>query len=299
VSAAELSVVVPTHDRAEALARCLDALAAQRVDVPFEVVVADDGSTDATASVLDARGDVQAVRIAHAGRSAARNAALRRACGRLVLFVDDDVIATDGLLQRHVEHHRAHPEEGAALVGLVTWHPELEVTPHMRWLERGGPLFAFDTIADPGDVDWRHFCTANVSVKRSFLGEDPFDEELERSVDVELAYRLSRRGMRLRYDADAVARHLRVDTPESTARRMRSVGRAVRLMHAKHPEIAEPPPSFGRLTPLKVAAARAVAPVARRTGVIALDERLFSHDAARAYAAGYAVPPGTAISDQI
>src|SRR5207245_466400 len=104
----ELSVVVPTRDRAGVLVRCLGALAAQQVDAAFEVVVADDGSTDETPRVLASRGHAEAVRIPPSGRSAARNAALRRASGRLVLFVDDDVLATAGLLQRHLDHHRAH-----------------------------------------------------------------------------------------------------------------------------------------------------------------------------------------------
>jgi hypothetical protein len=138
-------------------------------------------------------------------------------------------------------------------------------------------------------VDWRHFCTANSSLKRSFLpSARPFDERLERCEDIELAYRLAGRGMRLRYDAGACGRHLRVDDPASTAARMRVVGRAMRVVHAKHPELAEPPPSFGRLSHVRARLARPVAPVLRRAGLPALEERVFSYDAALAYARGYA-----------
>lgn len=293
----DLTVVIPTRDRAPVLSRCLDAVAAQRLDPAPQVVVADDGSTDDTQDVLDARDGVESVRLPPRGRSAARNAALRRARGRLVVFLDDDVLAIDGLLARHLEHHARHPEDHEALVGPVTWAPELEVSAHMRWLERGGPLFAFDTIDDPDDVDWRHFCTANVSVKRAFLGPDPFDEELERAVDVELGYRLARRGMRLRYDAAALVHHLRVDTPDSTDVRMREVGRAMRVVHRKHPELGEPPPPFGRATGLKAAAARSVAPLARAAGIGWLDEEVWEYRAARALARGYGegggAPPRT------
>lgn len=285
MTAVDLTVVVPTYNRAAHLRRCLDALAAQEVDGTVQVIVADDGSTDATAGVLAERPDVETVRLGHRGRSAARNAALERARGELVLFVDDDVVAAPGLLQRHLDHHRRHREPNEALVGLVTWAPELEVTPHMEWLERGGPLFAFDTIDDPENVDWHHFCTANVSVKRALLGGERFDEELERSVDVELGYRLARRGMRLRYDAAAVGHHLRVDTPASTERRMREVGRAARRVHAKHPELAEPPPPFGLLTPVKAALARVIAPFVRSPR---LHEEVYSYRGARAFARGYA-----------
>jgi hypothetical protein len=138
-------------------------------------------------------------------------------------------------------------------------------------------------------VDWHHFCTANVSVKRAFLpSERPFDEDLTRCVDIELGYRLAGRGMRLRYDADALGHHLRTDTPASTEARMRHVGRAMRVLHAKHPELAEPPPPFTPLSHVKAALARPADPVLRRLGSTALEERLFSYRSARGYARGYA-----------
>jgi glycosyltransferase involved in cell wall biosynthesis len=287
-----VSVIIPTRDRAATLARCLDALAEQRVDEPVQVVVVDDGSRDTTPQVLASREGVEVVCEEPRGHSAALNAGVRRARGPIVLFLDDDVIATPGLVQRHLDHHRARPEPVAALVGRVTWAPELEVTRHMAWLEDGGPLFAFNRIADHDDVDWRHFCTANVSVKSELLGEDPFDETLERFNDVELGYRLKQRGMRLRYDPGAVGHHLRVDTPETTERRMRLVGRAARKMHAKHPETAEPPPTFRPLTPLGAWVGRTASPLLRRTGRHGIIERADSYYAARAYARGYVEPEG-------
>jgi GT2 family glycosyltransferase len=284
----EISIVVPTRDRATKLRRCLDALLAQRTDAPVQIVVVDDGSSDDTAQVLASAPAVESVHRPPGGRAAARNPGVERARGAVVLFIDDDVVATESLVQRHLDHHRRHPEEHEALIGRVTWAPELEITPHMLWLEDGGPLFAFNEIADPECVDWRHFCTANASVKRSFLPSDhPFDEELTRCVDIELGYRLHRKGMRLRYDAQALGHHLRVDTPRSTEARMREVGRAMRRVHGKHPELVEAPPPFTALGHVKAALARPVDPVLRRLGVTALEERLYSYRAARAYAQGY------------
>ncbi len=284
-----LSIVVPTRNRAAKLRRCLEALTSQSADVAVQIVVVDDGSTDATPEVLAAFPSVETVSRPAGGRAAARNPAVERAQAPLVLFVDDDVVATPGLLQRHLDHHRRHPEENEALIGLVTWAPELHITPHMLWLEDGGPLFSFNTIDDPDNVDWRHFCTANVSVKRSFLpSAHPFDEDLRRCVDIELGYRLARAGMRLRYDAEAVGHHLRVDTPETTEARMREVGKAMRRVHAKHPELTEPPPPFTVLSHVKAAVARPAAPVLRLLGSDGLDERLYGYEAARGYARGYA-----------
>lgn len=89
-----ISVVLSTRNRADSLARLLDGLARQ-VDAPrFEVIVADNGSTDGTPDLLR-RGhpglDLRSVRVDTPGKGRALNAALRLARGELVVFTDDDV----------------------------------------------------------------------------------------------------------------------------------------------------------------------------------------------------------------
>lgn len=283
----ELTIIIPTRDRAPILARCLDALDAQVHDADLEVIVVDDGSRDRTAVVLAQYPHVRAVSQPPSGSPAALNAGVELASAPVVMFLDDDVLAAPGMLQRHLDFHRALPDARETLVGHVTWAPQLEVTHHMHWLEDGGPLFAFNTISDPDDVDWRHFCTANVSVKSTLLGSQPFDPELERFNDAELGYRLAQRGMHLHYDPSALVHHWRVDTPTSTGRRMRVVGRAARMVHFKHPEISEAPPSFRRSSRVRAGLARAAAPLLPDPVRAPVVERLYSYEAARAYARGY------------
>lgn len=277
-----LSVVIPSYNRAPVLARCLDALAAQD-PAPDEVVVVDDGSTDGTPAVLSERAWVRSVRRENGGRAQAKNTGVAAARGDVVLFLDDDVIATPGLVGLHAAHHRARPEPREALLGHVTWAPEIEVTRHMHWLEHGGPLFHYDEIDDREDVSWKMLYTANVSLKRDFLALEPFDAELAIFEDSELAYRLRQRGLRLRYDPDAIGWHLREETPERTARRMREVGQAAARLHAKWPELREPPPRMRAAGRLKAAGAAALS----RAGVRRWDDQLDSWRAARAYAEGY------------
>jgi glycosyltransferase involved in cell wall biosynthesis len=79
-----ISVVVPTRDRPDALARCLAALARQRTDDELEIVVVDDGVGGVEA------GGARVVRAAGAGPAAARNRGARTARGSVVCFTDDD-----------------------------------------------------------------------------------------------------------------------------------------------------------------------------------------------------------------
>jgi glycosyltransferase involved in cell wall biosynthesis len=89
-----VSVVVPTYDRPDRLARCLDALArCEAPDGGFEVVVVDDGSPEPLDDVVDRfrdRLDLRLERQAKAGPAAARNTGAALARGRLLAFTDDD-----------------------------------------------------------------------------------------------------------------------------------------------------------------------------------------------------------------
>src|ERR671923_2788713 len=89
--AASISVVIPTRDRPDRLTRCLDALEAQTAIEDIEIVVVDDGSTDATAvEAAAARPRVRLIRQRPAGPAAARNTGARAAGGTFLCFTDDD-----------------------------------------------------------------------------------------------------------------------------------------------------------------------------------------------------------------
>src|SRR4051794_21695728 len=107
------SVVIPTYNRAHIVRETIESVLAQ-TDPDFEVIVVDDGSTDATgdvvAEVTDPR--VSYVRKQNAERGAARNFGAARALGRYVNFVDSD----DVLYPHHLATARRliaiadHPE---------------------------------------------------------------------------------------------------------------------------------------------------------------------------------------------
>ena len=114
------SLIVPTRNKASFLARTLASLSRQDT-AAFEVVVVDDGSDDDTREVARGFGgdlDLRYIRRAHMGRAAARNAGVRSARGDLLIFCDDDRLATLGFVREHLEAHAAVEGAGGLLVAL-------------------------------------------------------------------------------------------------------------------------------------------------------------------------------------
>ena len=166
----------------------------------------DDGSSDWTQSVCKRLGDqlpLRYFRIENSGISAAKNLGLFVSEAPLVLFFDDDDLADAGLLEAHVEAHRAHPDESVAVLGYTTWAPELEITPLMEYVtEIGQQLFFYRSLEDGETLDHTYFWGGRSSCKRSFLAKHgTFDQELPAMEDIELGFRLSRHGLKVVYDA--------------------------------------------------------------------------------------------------
>ena len=90
-----ISFVIPAYNEALLLGGTLDAIngAARAVAEPFEVIVADDASTDGTAAVARARG-ARVVAVNRRQIAAARNAGAGAATGALLIFVDADTVVT-------------------------------------------------------------------------------------------------------------------------------------------------------------------------------------------------------------
>jgi GT2 family glycosyltransferase len=111
----DISVVVPTYRRADALAQTLDALV--RLDYPadrFEIIVVDDGSGDDTPNVVHGFQDrgvaVEVLQQPNSGVATARNHGARRAKGALLIFLDDDMIVEQDHLARHIAVQDEYPD---------------------------------------------------------------------------------------------------------------------------------------------------------------------------------------------
>jgi GT2 family glycosyltransferase len=102
-----VTVIVCTRNRAHYLLTCLESLAHQNCDVPFEILVVDNASTDNTPELLhewclkDTR--FRMTREPKVGLSAAKNTGVRLARGRLLLFTDDDVILDSNWVRAYLD----------------------------------------------------------------------------------------------------------------------------------------------------------------------------------------------------
>ena len=244
-----MSVVIPTYNRKDMLMKCLAALEKQTVlPSEFEVVIVDDGSTDGTEEMLAAHRSsfpIEFYRQTNQGPGAARNLGLTRTRGELVLFIGDDIIGDERLLEHHLLAHAQHPEPGAAVLGHIDWPPWLTPTPVMDYVcGEGGLQFLYPFIHDLSAVDYKFFYTSNISLKRSFMIEAfeaglRFDPCFRYAAfeDSELAYRLESRGLTIHYHKDALAYHDHWMDLESFAHREYNVGQMAVVFYRKHPKM--------------------------------------------------------------
>lgn len=248
MSTLRFSVVIPTFDRREALERTLRGYARQAPETPpFEVLVIDDGSRDGTGEWLAGwrsdRFPLRVERQANRGPAAARNRALAHAAGEIVLFTGDDIEPAPDLLLRHHAAQSANQDGPVAFFGRIDWPRELATTATMRHVTgRGAQQFSFHYLRDGHEYDYRHFYTSNVSIPRALLAREagPFCEDFPAAAfeDAELAFRLARHGLRLRYLAPAVAWHWHhYDARAFFARQVRC-GEMADLLIRKHPATA-------------------------------------------------------------
>jgi len=105
-----ISVIIPTFNRAHSLPRTLDSVLAQSHPA-FEVIVVDDASTDSTADLLDTYEHVKCVTFTqNQGVSAARNAGIRQASGEWIALLDSDDSWAIDKLARQVAAANREPE---------------------------------------------------------------------------------------------------------------------------------------------------------------------------------------------
>lgn len=143
-----LSVVIPVYNEQDWIERSVGALvvAAHAAAWPVEIVVVDDGSTDATPARLEdlrERHGITVVAQSNSGRFAARRAGLAKASGQQVLLLDSRVIVDAGSLTFLREQLVEHPER-------TVWNGHINVA------SEDNPYAGF--LAGMVKIPWRRYC---------------------------------------------------------------------------------------------------------------------------------------------
>jgi validoxylamine A glucosyltransferase len=220
----QASVIIPTYNRRDELGKTLETLTEQDIDLSrFEVIVADDGSSDGSSDV--ALLFAERLRLKYCFQEddgfrcgAARNAGARLAAAPVLIFLDSGTLAGPGLVSGHLAAH-AGGEERRAVIGYCygcsqysedPWVPDsFHLLRPAEIARRYGGDQRFEDIREPDyarigsdpmkwPLPWFYFFGMNCSaLAGDFWAAGGFDERFRSwgVEDVEFGYRLHRNGV--------------------------------------------------------------------------------------------------------
>ncbi len=244
----KVSVIIPTYNRSKILPMLLESWRAVNkvTKYKFELIFSDDGSNDGSVAILEKeRGlPVRVIKNNHGGAAKARNSAILAATGEKLLIIGDDIFPNPEIINQHYEKLQELPVCKAVL-GEIIWHKDIEVNMLMKHItEIGQEQFSFNAFNPHEYIDFRHFYTSNISIDRAFVLSEKiiFNEEFYKVnfEDVELGFRLSKKGMEIYYLPEAYVEHYHPYKSVSTfCKRQETAGEMAVVFKKLHNEESE------------------------------------------------------------
>ncbi len=205
----------------------------------YEVILVDDGSKEDVAGLvrsLHVNFPINLLKQNQLGPAAARNRGASEANGRIILFLDNDMIAQPCLLSEHLHSHPCD-EIGRLVAG-----------PRSRdGNGRADPLEWLDYLPDGSDprlekqpFSFQEMFTCNLSIRRlDWEKLSGFRDEFKTASfeDIEFAYRAMRSGLKLVFNPKALAAHSHPLQLEDRLNRAASYTQTVPLLYQMHPEL--------------------------------------------------------------
>ena len=253
----KLSVIVPTHNRAEILEKTLRHLEAQTIAYEIEAIVINDVPNDKEferVAKSDWRMEIYFETIKPCHQGVARNVGVQKAQASTALLIGDDIFLAKDACALHESIHR-NTGTPIAVLGSTTWDPALEVTPVMEWLMISGWQFGYPKIDAyagnllPTNIQHQFTYTSHLSVPTEVAKRTPFREDvtLYGWEDVEWGMRLRTGGVRVYYEPNARGLHHHIITIEDSLRRMETIGKSAVLLGKHVPEFDRVPRGWKRL----------------------------------------------------
>ncbi|MEO8286628.1 MAG: glycosyltransferase [Chloroflexota bacterium] len=222
------SIVVPAYNAEATLRDCLHALTKLKIDAPHEIILVDDGSTDATPHIaLEFTPAVKLLQQPHSGASAARNAGVAQAEGEIILFTDADCEPVPDWASTLVAaiQNGADGAKGTYRTrqsSLVARFVQAEYESKYRRMEGRTEIDFVDTYS--------------AAYRREILLEaGGFVEGLPFVEDQELSFRLAESGYRLVYAPTAIVYHRHVASLTNYIRRKFGIGYWKIYVGTRHP----------------------------------------------------------------
>ncbi len=180
-----VSVVLPTYNRCRLVGRAIDSVLDQSY-LAYELIVVDDGSTDATGDRLTSYGDrVTVIKQANRGVSAARNAGIQAATGEFIALLDSDDVWLPQKLERQMAFFRSCPQAMICQTEEIWIRNGERVNPGKRHKKHSGMIFEKTLplcLVSPSAVMMRKSLFDEVGL---------FDESLPACEDYDLWLRIS------------------------------------------------------------------------------------------------------------
>lgn len=240
-------IIIPTYNSDTVIAQTVRAVFEQKEiqGWQIQVIIADDGSRDKTIECVKKIKSpenclpTQIITGRHAGAARTRNKAVDKASGNIILFLGADTIMRPTTLKQHLRFHKENPDYNKAALGGILWDPRMKPSPLMEWMMHGGPQNDFDTLLGKKIADPRHFFYgANISLKRMFIGSNPFPTAYNQYgwEDLECGRKLAEKGLQLHVLHGAIVVHNHTYTVADICRRQYNAGRGLVIYQRRYPD---------------------------------------------------------------
>ncbi len=237
----EISVIISTYNRRDILIDCLKHLEEQSYPKDqFEVIIADDGSTDGTEAAVKEYAKNSKMKIRyfyqdHIGAGKVRNMGIKKALGEYCFFISDDEYPSKDWMQEHMKTHQEN--KGIAVVGLIEWYSGIKINDFMQFIAPYGPQFDF-RFKDPNNCGYNAFIIGNITLEKKWFDEEMFDETIGSAgvEDTEIGYRLEKKGLRIIFNPKAIVYHNHYQEEPDFIKRMYRIGKFWHKLNALHPK---------------------------------------------------------------
>lgn len=231
-----VSIIIPVRNSQNSIEKCIDSVL--NIDYPnFELIVIDDGSTDNTAQILNKyRKNITIITNPSClGPAKSRNLVSRQAKGEYLAFTDADCIVDKNWLKELISGFSG---QGVVSVGGSQGVPKDESgfgRSVSKFMKKAGFISDYMHSGKSEIVQVSHNPSCNAIYRKDiFLKEGGFLEGLWPGEDVELDYRLRKKGYKIFFNPRAIVYHYRPQDLKSFLKMMYRYGWAQGYLVKKH-----------------------------------------------------------------